>query len=74
MLMPLLQTTFENTVTKGEIAQNEQFPLFPQYFQLFSFIVPLFMEISDNFTNMFSKSSSAEMLYVRKGYTDIMSY
>ena len=24
-LIPLLQTTFENTVTKGEIAQNKQF-------------------------------------------------
>ena len=33
-LMPLQQNTFENTVTKGEIAQNEQFLLLPQCFEI----------------------------------------
>ena len=32
--MPLQQTTFENSVAKGEIAQYEQFPLLPLCFQL----------------------------------------
>ena len=30
---PLQQTTFENTVAKGEFAHDEQFHLLPQYFQ-----------------------------------------
>ena len=35
-IMTLLQQmTFENIVTKGEIAQNEQFLLLPQSFRLF---------------------------------------
>ena len=34
---PPQQTTFENFVTKGGIAQNEQFLLLPQCFQLYIF-------------------------------------
>ena len=44
-LKPLQQPTFENIVTKDEIAQNKQFLLLPQCFQLFSIIKPLFMDI-----------------------------
>ena len=35
------QTAFENIVGKGEIAHNEQFLLFPQYFLLNQIIVSL---------------------------------
>ena len=35
----LLQTTFENIAIEGEIAQNEQFHLLFQYFQLFINII-----------------------------------
>ena len=34
-LMHLQQTTFKNTVAKGEIAHYEQFLLWPQCFQLY---------------------------------------
>ena len=43
--MPLQQTTFENIVTKEEIARNEHFLLFPQCFQLYSIIKLLIIEI-----------------------------
>ena len=39
------QTAFENTVGKGEIARNEQFLLFPQYFLLNQIIVSPFVHI-----------------------------
>ena len=32
-LMPLQQKTFENIVTKGEIAHHEQFSILPRCFQ-----------------------------------------
>ena len=41
------QTVFENTVEKGEIANNEQFLLFPQYFLLNQIIVSQFDHILD---------------------------
>ena len=65
--MPLQQTSFENTVTKGEIAQNEQFLLWPKYFQLYLIIMLLFIEIFPIFAKMFSKSSAADFLYMGKG-------
>ena len=37
--------TFENIVAKGEIAYNVQYLFLPQFFQLFSIIKYLFMEI-----------------------------
>ena len=43
--MPLQQTTFEKIVTKVDIAQNEQFILLLQCFQLFSVIIPTFIEL-----------------------------
>ena len=39
-LTPLLQTTFENTVTKGEIAQNKHILLLPQCFLLYLIAEP----------------------------------
>ena len=44
-LTPLQQTTFENIVAKGESAHDEQFLLFPQYFQLYSMIKHSFVEV-----------------------------
>ena len=41
------RTAFENIVGKGEIARNEQFPLFPQCFLLKQIIVSPFVHISD---------------------------
>ena len=40
-------TAFENIVGKGEIARNEQFLLFPQYFLLNQIIVYPFAHIFD---------------------------
>ena len=62
--MPLQQTTFENIVAKREIAQNEQFLLLPQCYQLCLVIIPIFIEMFYCFAKMFSKSSAAESLYV----------
>ena len=66
-LMPLQQMTFENIVTKEEIAHNEQFRLLPHCFQLYSVIKPLFKGIICSFAKIFSKSSAADLLYVGKG-------
>ena len=41
------QTAFENIVEKGEIACNEQFLLFPQWFLLNQVIVSSFVNIFD---------------------------
>ena len=41
------QKAFENIVGKGEIARNEQFPLFPQCFLLNQIIVSPFVHIFD---------------------------
>ena len=49
-------TTFENIVVKGEIAQNEQFRLLPQSFQLsFPVIMPTIIEILHTFEYTFFK-------------------
>ena len=60
----LQQTTFENIMAKGEIAHDEQFPLFPQCFQLYLMIKLSFMELFHIFAIIFSKSSAAELSYV----------
>ena len=39
--MGLQQITFENIVTKGEIGQNEQFLIFPEFFQFFQWVPSL---------------------------------
>ena len=41
------QTALENIVGKGDIARNEQFLLFPQYFLLNQIIVSTFVHIFD---------------------------
>ena len=58
--------SFENIVTKVEIAQNKQFFLLSQVFHLFLIIKPLFIEIVHVFANIFGKSSAADLLYVGK--------
>ena len=67
ILTHLQQTTFENIVTKGGIAQNMHFLLLPQRFQLFSVIIPTFIELFHVFASMFSESSAADLFYVGKG-------
>ena len=64
--MPLQQTTIENIVAKGEIAQNKQFLHLPQCLKLFAVIIPSFIEIFRFFANMLSKLSVADLLYVGK--------
>ena len=54
-------------MTKGEIAQSEQFLLLPQRFQLFTVIKPTFIYCFRDFAKMFLKSSDADLLYVAKG-------
>ena len=66
------QTTFENIVTEEEIAQNEQFLLLQQRFQLYSVKIPSFIVIFYIFENSICPkrsptSSAADMLYVGKG-------
>ena len=46
ILIPRQQTTFENIVSNGEIAQNEQILLLPQYFQIYRIIILSTIEIS----------------------------
>ena len=53
-------------MAKGEIAHDEQFPLLPQFVQLYLMIKISFMEIFHIFANIFSKSSAAELSYVGK--------
>ena len=45
VFMCLQLKSFENTVGKGEIAQNKQFLLFPQRFLLFLLILQHFHQI-----------------------------
>ena len=63
----LQQTTFENNVTKGEIAQNVQFLLLSHFFQLNSIVLLAFIGIFHIFRKMLSKSSAAELSYEGKG-------
>ena len=61
----MLQTTFEITVTKGEIAQNLAFfPLAKMFFNSFLMIKPLFMRIFHVFVKILLKSSAADLMYV----------
>ena len=63
--------TFEKSIAKGEIAHNEQTLLLLQYIQLYLIIEPLFLEIFHVFTNIFSKSSAADLLSVGKVLTHV---
>ena len=59
--------SLENVVTKEEIAQNEQFLLLPQCFQLYSANTLYFFEKFHTSVDMFSKLSAADLLYVGEG-------
>ena len=56
----------------GEIAQNQQFLLLPQCFQLYLIVEPSVIEIFQIFVNMLTKSSAAELLYVGHHLRQIM--
>ena len=66
-MMPLQQTTFENSVTIGKTAHDEHFLLLPHFVQLYSILILIFKEILHIFAKMISKSSAADLLYVGKG-------
>ena len=53
LLDTLQQTTFENIVTKGEIAENEQSLLLPQCLQLHTISALSFIESFHNFVQLF---------------------
>ena len=56
------------TVTKGEVAPNEQFLLLPQSVLLYSIHIFIFTEIVNSFEQMLSKKWSAvDLMYLRKG-------
>ena len=63
-------------MTKGKIAQIEQFRSnCPQCFQLFALIVPLFIEISNDFANtqyVFKVVCAADLLYIGRGQLERM--
>ena len=63
-LATLQQTTFENIGANGYFAQDEQFLLLPQCFQLYSIITLSLVESFDIYTEMFENSSNADLLYV----------
>ena len=58
---------WKNIVTKEEIAQDEQFLLLPQCFQLYLIVKLSFVEIVQVCVNKFWKSPAAELLYEGKG-------
>ena len=59
--------TYENIVAIGENAQDEQFLVWPQYFQLYLTIKLSYMEIFQVFSTMFSKSSATDFVVCGKG-------
>ena len=63
----LRRRLFENIVTKEEIAQNEQFLLLPQCFQLLVIGYPFNYRDFPYFDKVCSKSSAADLLYVGEG-------
>ena len=58
----LQQTTFENIVTKEEIAKNDKFHLLPQSFQLFSVIIPSYQCICSRQKTFYQKEKLFMML------------
>ena len=67
MLTTRLQhTTSENVEPKEGIAQNKQFLLLPQCFQLFFITNLSFMESFHVYVYSFSKSSADNMFYVER--------
>ena len=60
-------------MTKGEIAHDEQFLLWPQGFQLYFTIKLSFMETFQVFVTIITKSFAEDLLYVGKGYITAVS-
>ena len=58
--------TFEDIVAKGNIAQIEQYFLWPQCFQLYSIEIFKFSETFQIFVHMFEKSSAVDLVQVVK--------
>ena len=63
------QTAFENIVGKGEIARNEQFPLFPQCFLLNQIIVSPFVHIFDSISLSEAEIEEPKIAISGKGLT-----
>ena len=61
------QTTFENIVTKGKTVQDEQLFPFATIFQHYLIIQLSFIEIFNIFAIIFSKFSTADVLYIGTG-------
>ena len=62
----LQDKSFENTVGKGEIARNEQFLLFPQWFStLLENLLPFSFNLELSFANSFSLEKSKSVLWER---------
>ena len=70
-LTPVQQTTFENIGTKVEIAQNEQFLLLQQCFQLFSVIIPSFIESFHALVLSVQSRLLQICLYVKANFIDV---
>ena len=60
------QTNFENFIVKAVIGHFLQFLLLMRCFQLCSIILLSFIETVNIFLEMFSKSSAANLLYVKR--------
>ena len=63
------QTAFEKIVGKGEIARNEQFLLFPQYFLVNQIIVSLFVHIFDIISLFVAELKEPKICISGKGLT-----
>ena len=61
------QTASENIVGKGEIASNEQFLLFTQFFLLNQIIAPPFVHISDIISLFFAEFEEPKIGISGKG-------
>ena len=61
------QTAFENIVGKGEIARNEQFLLFPQYFLLHQIVVFPYVHIFDIISSFAAELEEPEIGKSGKG-------
>ena len=60
-------STEDNSVAKGEIASTEQILLLSRCYKLNSLITQSFRQIFHIFTQIFSKLSVADLLYVGNG-------
>ena len=60
------ETTFKNIMAKEEIAQNEQFLLLPQYFQLCLIVKLSFIEICSFFVLYVGKWEYSDLFYVKR--------